>query len=125
MSLTLKHRRTCNDSILSFHVVHLGAKVQRKDATWPTFQSLSLPGQPGISLIGTCCRQVSYPSPREALATSALVIQSDLQAAFIEQNGQLVTWVTTTQGQSKAKEGARVQVYGSTYGKVRGVLLLV
>jgi hypothetical protein len=46
------------------------------------------------------------------------VIQSDLQAAFIEQNGQLVTWVTTTQGQSKAKEGARVQVYGSTYGKV-------
>lgn len=96
-----------------------GVTTSRKDASWPTFQSLSLPGQPGISLVGTCCRQVTWPSPREALGTSALVVQSGLQAVFLEQNGQVVAWVTTTQGQSKAVEGARVQVYASVYGKVR------
>jgi hypothetical protein len=94
----------------------------RKDAIWPTFQSLALPGQPGISLVGTCCREVTWPSPRQALGTSALVVQSDLQVVFVEQNGQVVAWVTTTQGQSKAVEGARVQVYASVYGKVRNRL---
>jgi hypothetical protein len=62
---------------------------------------------------------VTWPSPRQALGTSALVVQSDLQAVFLEQSGQLMAWVTTTQGQSKAMEGARVQVYASVYGKVR------
>lgn len=98
--------------------VPAGIKWSRTDATWPTFSSLALSGQPGISLVGTCCRQVSWPSPREALGTSALVVQSDLQAALVEQNGQVVAWVTTTQGQSKAVEGARVQVYATMYGKV-------
>jgi hypothetical protein len=41
----------------------------------------------------------------------------------MEQGGQLVAWVMTTQGPSKANEGGRVQVYGSTCGKVRGVLV--
>jgi hypothetical protein len=95
-----------------------GVKASRQAATWPTFQSLALSGQPGISLVGSCCRQVSWPSPREVLGTSALVVQSDLQAAFIEQAGQLVAWVTTAQGQSKPVEGARVQLYATVYGKV-------
>jgi hypothetical protein len=47
------------------------------------------------------------------------VVQTDLQAAFVEQGGQVVVWVTTTQGSSKAVEGARVQVYATVYGKVR------
>lgn len=93
--------------------------MSRKEATWPTFQSLALSGQPGISLVGSCCRQVSWPSPRDALGSSALVVQTDLQAAFVERGGQVVAWVTTTQGQSKAVEGARVQVYATVYGKVR------
>jgi len=92
--------------------------VARKDATWPTFQSLTLPGQPGVSLVGSCCRQVSWPQPHDVLSSSVMVVQSDLQAAFVEQQGQLMVWVTTTQGQSKPVKGATVQVYNSAYGKV-------
>lgn len=95
-----------------------GVKVARKDATWPTFQSLALPGRPGISLVGSCCRQVSWPSSRDVLSTNVLVVQSDLQAAFIEQQGQLLAWVTTTQGQSKPVANAKVQIYSSVYGVV-------
>jgi hypothetical protein len=95
-----------------------GATLNRPSASWPTFQALALPGQPGISFVGACCNTVNWPTTRQVLDRGALVVQSDLQAAFVEQRGHLLAWVTTTRGKSVPVAGARVQVYSTNYNSV-------
>lgn len=62
---------------------------------------------------------MTWPTTRDVFTSSMLVVQSDLQAAFVQQDGKTVAWVTTTQGESKPVAGAVVQVYLSTYNQVR------
>jgi hypothetical protein len=100
------------------HCLLAGATLDRPSAFWPTFQSLALPGQPGVTFLGACCSSVSWPAARQVLDRGVMVVQSDLQAAFVEQQGQLLAWVTTTQGRSAPVAGARVQVYSNAYNAV-------
>ncbi|WIA22673.1 hypothetical protein OEZ86_009641 [Tetradesmus obliquus] len=93
------------------------ASVSRPSSTDPAFQTLPLPGKPGISFVGSCCREVTWPTTRNVFASNLLVAQSNLQAAFVGQAGKLVAWVTSSQGASKAVAGAKVQVYLSRYSE--------
>lgn len=95
-----------------------GSTLSRPNAYWPTFQNLTLPGQPGITYLGACCNRASWPSQRDVLDRGVMVVQSDLQAAFVEQQGRLVAWVTTSQGASSPVQGAMVQLYSSAYNAV-------
>lgn len=93
--------------------------------TAPRFQELTIPGVPGASFVGACCRNVSWPTPRRALASPLIVLRSNLQAALVAaggdgsgSRGNVLAWVTSATGQPKPVPGARVQTYASTYGQV-------
>jgi hypothetical protein len=94
------------------------ASVSRPSSSDPAFQTLPLSGKPGISFVGSCCREVTWPTPRNVFASNLLVTQSNLQAAFVGQAGKLLAWVTSSQGASKPVAGAKVQVYLSRYNEV-------
>eukprot|EP00882_Tetradesmus_deserticola_P010136 GHRQ01010711.1.p1 GENE.GHRQ01010711.1~~GHRQ01010711.1.p1 ORF type:complete len:517 (+),score=185.74 GHRQ01010711.1:105-1553(+) len=93
------------------------ANISRPSSPEPTFQTLQLSGKPGVSFVGSCCREVTWPTTRNVFASNLLVAQSNLQAAFVGHAGKLVAWVTTTQGASKPVAGAKVQVYLSRYSQ--------
>ncbi|KAF6261957.1 hypothetical protein COO60DRAFT_1458856 [Scenedesmus sp. NREL 46B-D3] len=93
------------------------ASVSRPSSPAPTFQALPLSGKPGISFVGSCCREVTWPTARNVFASNLLVAQSNLQAAFVGQAGKLVAWVTSSQGASEPVAGAKVQVYLSRYSE--------
>jgi hypothetical protein len=92
--------------------------VSRPSSPEPAFLTLPLPGKPGISFVGSCCREVTWPTTRDVFASNLLVTQSNLQAAFVGQAGKLIAWVTSSQGTSKPVAGAKVQVYLSRYNEV-------
>ncbi len=120
----LRHHNDCcyarlspDSSLLLTHPV---ASFNRPNNTTATFTSLNLGRGPSISLVGTCCSETSDSSGanRKILATSSLVVQSNLQLALVTSDEQLVAWVTTTQGNSSPVEGAKVTVYSSMYNQV-------
>lgn len=111
--------------VTCFICVHADKSLKRPNGTSPAVQYLSLPGKPGASFVGSCCRKVTWPTARDVFASNLLVARSDLQAAFVQQqDGKLLAWVTSTQGESKAVAGAVVQIYLSTYDQVNGWLAL-
>eukprot|EP00879_Flechtneria_rotunda_P001797 GHRR01001961.1.p1 GENE.GHRR01001961.1~~GHRR01001961.1.p1 ORF type:complete len:2104 (+),score=689.06 GHRR01001961.1:216-6527(+) len=91
--------------------------IIRNSSSAPLFHSLKLSGKPGVSFIGACCRSVQWPTPRQVFASNLLVVQSNLQAAFVEQGGRVIAWVTTSLGESQPVSGATVQIYKSSYGQ--------
>ena len=87
------------------------AAFDRSNDTSPQLRALRLPPGPGMALVGTCCGQTTYPKPARVLSTKALVIQSDLQAAFVASSGDVTAWVTKAAGAGAPVEGAEVAFF--------------
>ncbi|KAF8063719.1 hypothetical protein HT031_003574 [Scenedesmus sp. PABB004] len=93
------------------------ASLARPTTPAPSFQTLPLRGGRGLAWVGACCRNATWPAARRVFASNLIVAQSNLQVALVSAGGEVVAWVTTTQGASKPVAGARVQVFSSAYGQ--------
>jgi len=88
------------------------AALTRSSNQSPNFQSLVLPGTSGMTLVSTCCTARDWTTPPTQLLTGeALVIQSNLQAAFVAAEGDVTVWVTNSQGVGGGVAGAKVTLY--------------
>ncbi|KIZ04279.1 hypothetical protein MNEG_3680 [Monoraphidium neglectum] len=88
-----------------------GSSITRSSDAAPAFQDLQLPTGPGLSLAAACCVQRSYPTKSLVVTGEALVLQSNLQAAFIGADGDVTAWVTDSQGAGAPVRGAKVSLY--------------
>lgn len=97
--------------------------LARPTSRAPTFQQLSLPGGPGMTLTAQCCGERSYPSPGATLTGQVVVVQTNLQAAFVLGEGDVTAWVTDSQ-RGGGVAGARVALWfteqGGQVGRGRG-----
>jgi hypothetical protein len=90
----------------------------------PEFNSLFIPGSAGMSLVTTCCYDrgggpLGVPQP--AYSSSQLVVRSTLQLAIVTTQNEWTAWVTDTADNSKFVEGAKVQVWMTTWSAVSGL----